>query len=289
MLNPTQTPGKRLPRYRRAARPLAHLLSKRDQDILEALNIYPFMTALQLSRLVFQGESSLSYCRERLKELYHAHLVDRLYLPRAPHGSPLTIYTPKRRNPTQRSLYFLEHSLSIIDFMLAVCSLSQTEHLQLSKVILEGELRKHPVKVNDGKREVAVIPDCYLKLILHTKAPNQSYELAWCLELDRASMPSQAFRKKISRYLAFAQGPYQKAYGTTAITVVIITTAGKKRLTSLTQAVEHELIKLGQTSQADLFRLASADPAQENPKDLFEKPRFHIPFRKEPVSLIPEL
>lgn len=278
-------PRKRLPRYKRAAKPLPHRLTKRDRDILEALMTYGFLTALQLCRLLTGSKSPLSYFRDRLKKLWHAHLVDRLFLPRAPHGSPLTVYTLKRRNPTYRSLYFLEHHLATMDFLLAVRALTQNNNVEVSQVTLEGQLRKNPVKVKEGTREVAVIPDCYLKLLLHSAG--QSYELAWCVEIDRGTQSSStAFRRKAARYLAFAQGPYQEAYGTTAITIVIITTAGQKRLDNLTRALEDELLHLEQLGQADLFRLTSADLAHERPEKLFKEPRFRVPFSAERVPLI---
>jgi hypothetical protein len=77
----------RLSRTVRARRPRAHRLSERDREILRALEDYPFLTAEQVARLVFGGLASLSYVRERLKLLWHAHLVERLFLHRSPAGS----------------------------------------------------------------------------------------------------------------------------------------------------------------------------------------------------------
>lgn len=282
MNNAVQSSSQRLPRHRRARRPMSHRLSPRDRELLGALDTFPLLTAAQLCRLIFGSLRSLSYCRDRLKRLYHAHLVDRLFLTHVPHGSPLTIYAPPRRTSTQRSVWFLDHTLAVADFIVAIVALCG-DSLILQQLVQEAGLRRNPVCVTEGDRNVPVIPDCYLRLVLWG-----SYELGWCVEVDRGSEPSRVIRRKVSRYLAFAAGPYQSAFQTTALTIVVVTTAGARRLAHLIAAVEDELEARNATDQADLFRLTSADLAHEEPAALFCARRFWIPFQHEPVSLLPE-
>lgn len=277
-------PCRRLSRHQRVRKPALHRPSHRDRQLLATLATYPFLTAAQLCRLVFGGPSALSYCRDRLKRLYHAHLVDRLFVARALYGSPLTVYTLPRRRPSARSMLFLEHTLAVTDFIVAVHERCRSEWLVLDEVIQERELRRSPVRVDHEGHSVPVIPDAYLRLVLAGE-----YELAWCLELDRGTEPSRAVRRKIGRYLAFAAGPYQAAFGTTALTIVIVTTAGARRLATLIGAVEDELEAAGQEHQADLFRLTSADLTHESADTLLLTPRFWVPFQSEPVVLVPEV
>lgn len=274
---------KRLPRHQRTRRPLAHRLSPRDRELLAALDRFWFLTTAQLCQLVFGGLRSLSYCRDRLKRLYHAHLVDRLFLAQVSHGSPLVIYARKRRHSTERSFWFLAHAVAVIDFLLAVVDLCQCGDLVLHQLVLEHELRRTPVCVREGDREVPLIPDCYIRLLLWG-----AYELGWCVEIDRGTESSRAFRRKVGRYVSFAAGPYQTAFGTTALTVVIVTTAGAHRLAHLIAAVEDELEAAACADQADLFRLTSADLEREATAAIFRVPRFWIPFASDPVALIPE-
>jgi hypothetical protein len=275
---------RRLARHWRARRPRPHRLTPRDRDLLGALDTYSFLTAPHLCRLVFGGLGSLSYCRDRLKRLYHAHLVDRLFLPHVPHGSPLTVYTRTRRNPAHRSTWFLEHALAVMDFVLAIIDVCRRHAVVLDTVLLDRELRRVPVRVHEDARRVPVIPDCYLRLVV-----GRVYELAWCVEIDRGSEPSRAIRRKVGRYVAFSAGPYQETFGTTALTVVIVTTSGARRLAHLIAAVEDELERLARPDQADLFRLTSADLRHESPDDLLLARRWWIPFQSEPVALIPEV
>jgi hypothetical protein len=284
MLSPLLSPTGRLPRYKRARRALHHEPTLRDRQILDALAAYHFLSAEQACRLVFGSLGSLSYCRDRLKRLYHAHLVDRVPLQRGLYGSPLPVYTPRQRNPVQRDVYFLEHTLATTDFILAANALCQQDSFTLVELVHERDLRKRPVRVALTDRHEAVIPDAYLRVVIDDR-----YELAWCLELDCGTESSRAFRRKVSRYLAFAAGPYQERFGTPAMTVVVVTTAGPRREASLVAAIEQELFALGCEDQGDLFRVASAHASSESPEALFLGRRFRVPFQSAPVALVPEL
>ncbi len=283
-----QEPKSRLSRYSRASRPIPLSLTRRDEDIRQALAEFNFLTASQICRLVFGSESAISYCRKRLKMLYHAHQVDRLFLFRSPHGSPRTVYVLKHRNPSARSQYFLEHSLAVTDFLLALRSLQRNGSIELMKVVSERELRKNPIRVRVGGEDRALVPDCYVSLHLHHQ--RQTYEMNWAVEVDRATETQAVFSaRKVLSHLALAHGPFQQLFHSTALTVVIITTGGQKRVAALIQAVENTLGRLALSKDADLFRIGTADLASDDPAHIFLDPCFKIPFQQEPVALIPEL
>jgi len=275
----------RLPRYRRVSKkPLPHTPSKRDQDILAALSTYHFLTAEQLTRLLFPSLHSLSYCRERLKKLFHARLVDRLYLARSPYGSPLTVYSLSQKyQPAHRSPWFLEHHLHTVNFVISLRAYCQTRpDLELGKIVLERELRTNPVKVKAG----SVIPDCYVQVYLRKDGRQLVMPLA--VEIDRGTQPGKAWRRKIQRYLACVKQSAQVQWGSQYLTVVVVTTGGAERRVNLVRIGERELEQQGQTSQADLFRIASADLDQETPQGLCQGQRWYIPFQTKPVALLPE-
>jgi hypothetical protein len=262
-------------------------LSQRDQQLLDALATYPFLTIRQLCQLVFGRLSARTYCATRLARLYRARLVDRLYLARSYRGGSLAVYTLRRRNKVQRSPQFLEHTLAVADCLLHVRAYCQTRpDLAIGKVLQEGELKKDPVRVQDGSREVAVIPDAYLQL--YWQQAGRCYTLPLAIEIDRGTEASRVWRAKVRRYLAFVARGYPERFGTHALTVVVLTTAGPKRLRTLVQAIEGELTRLGQRQQADLFRIASADPAREEPREVLARPRFSVPFQQGTVPLLPE-
>lgn len=259
-------------------------LSNRDRQLLGALARFGHLTAIQLCLLVFRRPGSLSYCRDRLRRLASARLVGTVYLHRARYGSALTVYTdvrPHRR--TTNSTSFLGHTLAVTDLLLAIRALTDGDRRRVTRLDLERELRRAPLIVRVDGSDAVLIPDAYLQLVIaHT------YELGWCLELDRGTQSPRAFRAKVARYLAAAAGPYQAAFRTTALTVVIVTTAGARRLAHLIGATEDELEARGRIDDADLFRLTSADPEHEPATDLFGTARWWIPFHPDPVPLVPE-
>ena len=281
-----QSKRAKVSRYLRSPHAVAHQVSQRDRDLLDTFTLFPFLTAAQLCRLVFGSESALSYCRDRLKKLWHARLLERVYLRRSVYGSPLAVYTLKHRNAVERSFLFLEHTLEIANFAIAVRSYCESDGVELSQLLLEGSLRRQPVRVRDGSRDVAVIPDAYVRLLL--RRDGRAYELGWAVEIDRATVPGRAFRRKVRRLLAYAEGPYQAWAQSSALTIVVITTGGEKRLEMLTRAVEEELLANGAADQGDLFRLASAHLEAIDPVALVRDRRFRIPFMVGLVPLLPE-
>jgi hypothetical protein len=246
------------------------------------------LTTEQIARLVFGGLASLSYARERLKLLWHAHLVERLFLHRCVVGSPLAVYALARHRPLRRHPFFLEHALALANVLIALHQHATLDHrVQVEEVRLDRELAQTPPRVWIDGQEVRVIPDAYVRLRLHQAGKDD--ERAWCLELDRATLPGSAFRVKVRRYLALATGASPAAFRTPGLTIVVVTTGGELRLRTLVEAVERELRVLGQEHHADLFRLASLPRTGEDPVALFTTPHFCVPLHPGPVRLLPEL
>ncbi len=286
-MNTVEAPHHRVVSHKRTAKPLPISLTRRHQDVLGALGEFPFLTVQQICKLVSGSAKALSYYRSLLRQLYDARLVDRLFLHRFPHGSALVVYTLKRRNSVHRSLLFLEHTLAVTDFILALQSYARLHHLSLVDVVPDWRLRRTPFSFQAAGVRYVLTPDCFVRLRL--AYAGRLYELNWAVEVDRGTESIPAFRrKKLPRYLSFVQGPFQQTFGRTSpLTVVVLTTAGPRRVADLTAGVEAELGPTSRVDHADLFRIGRVDFASETPEQLLTQPRFHVPFQREPVALIP--
>lgn len=70
-----------------------------------------------------------------------------------------------------------------------------------------------------------IVPDGWLDLLL---AGN--LQMCLVLELDRGTLEQRAWRRKVRSLLAYARSPYQERFGTTSLTVAVVTTAGRRAL-----------------------------------------------------------
>jgi hypothetical protein len=86
--------------------------------------------------------------------------------------------------------------------------------------------------------------------------------------------------------IAYADGPYQEAFETTSLTVVVATTAGERRLLDLLRWTEAELAAAKEEAQGDLFLFASFSPESAQAADIFLARRWYPPFRRQPVALL---
>ena len=89
------------------------------------------------------------------------------------------------------------------------------------------------------------------------------------------------WRHKVRALLAFADGPYQEAFGTTSLTIAVVVTAGAKRLDDLLRWTEAELQTLGEEQNAGLFLFVACSPSQVAPEDLFFRPCWYQPFGQQ--------
>ncbi|TAK30920.1 MAG: hypothetical protein EPO21_18440 [Chloroflexota bacterium] len=294
----------RLPRFRRAEGYPQIRIGRPEQLILCALGRFHFLSAPQLTRLLF-SQGSLTYTREHLKRLFHAGYVQRLFLPTpTPSGSSPAIYAldkkgfgylkalsaaPKGRfrasEQGQREWLFLEHTLAVNDLLILAERLArQDSSIKLANMIHERQLKRTPIYVEDGEDRIGVVPDGWLDI--------RQGDLQSCLaiELDRSGhVERKPFQRKVRGFCRYAQGPYQKAFGSQSLTVVIVATSGTRRLSELIRWTETELASTGAQDQADLFRLSAFDPATADPNDAFFATIWRRPFDPNPLPLLPRV
>jgi hypothetical protein len=275
------------------------VLSDSEFAVLRSLANHQLLTAEQVCRLFFSYPGSLRYAQDMLKRLCEGdHLLLRSYVPKPnPGGRARYIWrlsqsgrrllaghgvdVRSRFRPSEwvQSRAALEHTIACTDFAITGLKLCQTEsRLQLT-VRPEWQLKAKPVRVREGNRDVAVIPDSVL-----TFNTNDGRRLTVVYEQDLGSEHRAKLSTKWHRLIAFARGPYQ-ALGAQVITIAMLTpNEGRARqaLSWLEQALREDQAE----DLAAVFRVAGANPTTTPPHTLFLTPLWHVPLHQQQVALL---
>jgi len=275
------------------------------QALLVAIGRYFYLTARQCTRLLY-AETSLTRVQALLKELADDGYCQRLFLPRpTPHGRVPAVYTlgrlgrtylaaigvdvPTRLRPSEareHKYLFLDHTLCVNDCLIAMELLSRrAPAITIQTMLHERTLRRMPIAVTDPDgRQASVIPDGWLDL--RVALPDGVYRTCIALEIDRGTTEAKAFRAKVARWVAAADGPYREAFGTDLLTVAIVATPGEGRAEELLWWIVAELATLRRQDAADLFLVTSVDAASVDPATLYCGPVWRRCDQEAPVPLI---
>lgn len=277
-------------------------LGPTDIPILDAFARYFYLTAAQVTRLRY-APTSHTYSQARLKTLADNGYLQRLFLPRPSRtGSAPLVYTlarkglntlrdagreiERRYRPAEArelSYMHLAHTLALNDALIALELLARREAaFEIAELRHERILKLDPVHVQlaDGSR-VGVIPDAWLDLRIAGR-----YQECYALELDRGTTEQKAWRRKVAALLAYADGPYQDAFGTEAITIAVIATPGEARRQELVRWTEAELTEHGRTGQGELFRFTDLPAGETDPATFYQSAGWWIPFAPKPTGLL---
>jgi len=221
-------------------------LQERDIDILDALSSYRLLTTSQLARLFFTTKKR---AERRLRQLYDAELVERIFRP-VVRGSAEILYALDREGVNllaqeqgrdraeiqtartrAKSLkpFFLDHFIEVNQFRLSI-TLSAPNHN--SKLIFwkyEHELQnknKKGVLISDRvtdpdnpSQKIPVTPDGFFGL--ETPRGNAYF----FVEVDRGTMDNQRFRRKMRGYARYwADNVFQEKWGYKRFRVLTATT-----------------------------------------------------------------
>lgn len=277
------------------------------QALLVAIGRYFYLTARQCTRLLY-AETSLTRVQALLKELADDSYCQRLFLPRpTPHGRVPAVYTlerlgraslaamgvdvPTRLRPSEareHKYLFLDHTLCVNDCLIAMEVLSRrAPQIAIRTMLHERTLRHMPIAVTDPDgRQASVIPDGWLDL--RVTLPDGAYRTCLALEIDRGTTEQRAVRRKVARWVAAADGPYQEVFGTDLLTVAIVATPGRERADELLRWIAAELGSLHRPDAADLFFVTSVDAASVDPATLYCGPVWRRCDQEAPVPLIDE-
>lgn len=131
------------------------------------------------------------------------------------------------------SYLFLDHSLAIGDFFLALMRACLRHQVTLAQWTGDHSLKRHPAQIDvtleNGRREtVTLVPDAVCKLVLPSRRATWLF-----LEMDLGSMtiaPShwqlRAWRRKFLAYRALSEsGVLKSHYGAGSMIVTVVTTS----------------------------------------------------------------
>jgi len=277
-----------------------HSVTPPENAVLHALNRYHFLTAQQVQRLRYSG-GSLTYVQSMLKRLAEQGYCQRLWLPRATqHGSAPSVFrlatnglnflreqgvaVNARYRPSDHnghSYLFLNHTLALNDFLITAELLArQRPEFSLAGFLHEQDLKRQPFYVDVAGERQAVIPDAWLDF-----RAGDLYQVCLAVELDMGTEEQKKWRRKVRALTAFANGPYQEAFGTTSLTIAVVVASGERRLSELLTWTEAELRAAGEDQNASLFLFVACSPAQLSPDDLFFRPCWYQPFGQHAVAL----
>jgi hypothetical protein len=250
------TMSERLSRYRRAEHPPRMQLTTRDMTILSLVWDYRYLTRAQIQRLVFpipaegNEQSRKNIVTRRLMLLYQHGYLDRLHPPIASvSGSSPIVYCLDRqgarllaaelelevrelgwqKRQRDRALLFLQHTLAVNDFRIAVELAARQGGHQILSWLDERSLTAHAAK--EGLREIglgmgkggSVLPDaCFVMQVGDKKA-------RFFLELDRGHTEGPRIRRKVRVYRQYyASGLCQQHFGSRSLRILTVTTSDRR-------------------------------------------------------------
>ena len=230
------------------------ILHKRVEEILKTISFYRYMTALDVTRLLY-SPGSLRYVRSLLSQLSGgADFVNNQYLyrfrlPSVSTGNSERIYTlgSRGRDFLTREVgvsadwHFrpdkvkhlgygqLVHNLVLTRFVVSAAAWArQRADFRLAKTRICYELAQAPavvgVRGEGRKAALAVIPDAWL---LFEKLQDGKHEkwLPVLLEIDRGTQDQAKFRERVESRIEFIRsGAYRELFETEAVTIAYATT-----------------------------------------------------------------
>lgn len=245
-------PPSRRHRHQRQDPPPPMRLTERDQDVIEAVYHHRVLSQGQIERLIFTG-THRSVAQRRLSLLYDHGYLDRRFLPRIgglvtspilylldKKGSEYLLshrgYDDIRWRPNDNSLGYehIEHLLAINTFRIEMTLACRMNGLPLQTWLDDTTLKQDYDRVHlpRSARPVAVIPDAYFTIA------TPKGDTHFFLELDRGTMTSKRFKRKVLAYIAYASsGLAEKRFGTTKFRVLTVTES-EKRAENLKTATE---------------------------------------------------
>ena len=291
-------------------------LTFRDEEMLQAIAVYRFMTARDIAWLLF-SPNSITYARERLASLAGgADGKERAYLYRFAMptrtgsrervytlgsagreallslGVPVEGYVPPYK-ADRLSYSHLAHQLTLTRFVV-VANLWVRNHPEytLADMRLCYEIEKRIAKLHGEKERAAAlaIPDGWL---LFERVADRA-RTPLLVEIDRGSEYQERFKNHVRGRIAFIHsGDYAKVFGIPAVMIAYVTTGQipayrETRVKTMAAWTGEVLTELKMERWAGLFRFTSAvyETLYEDAHTLFEKPVWYRPDASTPLPLL---
>ena len=229
-------------------------LTKRDVELLITVSLFRVMTTVQLETLFFTSRSTAQY---RLQRLFQHEFLERQFLSvlGAAPTSSRTLYTLGERGAAAvaqatdtdpRDIYrpkggvyawkFIEHTLAINDFRVAVIVAARNNGFQIEEWLDEATFRASPdyveLRGESGRLSLKpVYPDAYFCLV------TPRGRTRFFLELDRGVEPRAKIRPQFAVYEAYTLSrQYEERFHARSLRILVVTTT-PQRLISLKKVV----------------------------------------------------
>lgn len=274
------------------------LLSKPHRDVLEMVGRYHYVTARQVTRLLYSANSK-TFANQILKDLTDSgYLANANWIPkgRSP-GQPeyvwslrpkgyraladLEIDVAKRMSYTlERSQFFMAHTQAINDTLIAAELFARKN----DRVVISGFLHEEALK----REGLNPTPDGWVK---YTIGDNVG-AILW--EIDRGTEDRTRWTEKIGAYITLLDGhamAYERRFGDDPVVVAVVVRSllsqryrdPAERCGELVEWTESAIAR----DDAPLFLFTACDPAQVSPREFFTDPVWFQPFSMTPSCLIP--
>lgn len=277
------------------------MLSARDEEVLRVVWYYRYITARDITNLLFAA-SSITHGREILanlsggEDLQTHNYLCRFTLPSLS-GTREKVYVlgaRGRRHLQEKGLpvswYFRPHKLKFLSYSYVL------HNLILTRTMIAANLwaKHHPDYTLVDKRicyELAgkVVPDGWL--LFEAQTPDGVYEQPVIIELDRGMEGKTKFRAHVRGRINYVQsGEYKKVFGTDVATIAYATTGQTQSYRETRQKAMctwiRELLKeMRLESWAGVFRVASIEFANLYDHALFEREVWYRPDQDKGVKL----
>jgi hypothetical protein len=249
----TDNDKSRLPIHRRVDDPPRMQLTRRDRQVIHAVYKHRFLRRNQIQALFFPSRNTAN---RRLQGLFQHGFLKRLLPPvQLGEGREQAIYALDergadliaaekgvaredvrwRKKDNKASFLFLDHSLHINDFRIAIALAANARGYRIARWLDEREIKSLRERVpapGKQRRCLPVTPDAFFEVDLGDR------RAGFFLEMDMGTMTNKRFKDKVRAYIIYkTQGYYQKKFGIASLRVLTVTTS-HRRLRNLKRATE---------------------------------------------------
>lgn len=234
-------------------------LTVRDTNIIKAVYSLGILTSEHVEALFFRSNTSdtrsrRSACQRRLQLLFHHQFLKRLNRPLIPgEGRAPFIYALDERGARliarelgvhrgelalkgtgeAQSHLFVEHSLAINDFRVALLLLTHSKNWRATNWVSDTTFKTKAYRERvpfyyQGSRLVRVFPDGYFRLSFGVGKSAHYF-----LEVDRGTMSNHRWQRKMDAYASFRSSGLSERYFATKNFRVLTVTTSEKRLANL--------------------------------------------------------
>jgi len=228
-------------------------LTARDGELISHVALHGAVTCKQLVHLGLFG--STSRANRRLRSLFDGHYLRRTFLAGGPYGAEavyllgpagcpivvretgLDVEDVARWSTRQPVRTYLEHHLATMSVRLAIRCDAARMGISIKTYLAEALCRHEYTVGSHGRESRRIIkPDGFFH------AEFQGVDLAVFLEVDRGCVSSKQLSRTFSRYRSYlTDGAFGDCYEQPNFQVLLITTAGPRRIENLKRLTKSDL------------------------------------------------